>query len=111
MIFAMAAMQENCVFINGSPQNTLCPALTQVPGSRGIMVGNDFKTGQTKFKTAFIVFLFFFQLGTNNNDEVVVFNMQTRNAAKTFWKVCVNHHVFFRYVLIGYFHVRYSFIG
>ena len=57
MIFAMAAMQENCVFINGSPQNTLCPALTQVPGSKGILVGNDFKTGQTKFKTAFVDFL------------------------------------------------------
>lgn len=57
MIFAMAAMQEDCVFINGSPQNTLCAALTAVPGSKGILVGNDFKTGQTKFKTAFVDFL------------------------------------------------------
>lgn len=57
MIFALAAMEENCVFLNGSPQNTLCPALTKVPGSKGILVGNDFKTGQTKFKTAFIDFL------------------------------------------------------
>lgn len=57
MIFALAAMEENCVFLNGSPQNTLCKALTMVPGSKGILVGNDFKTGQTKFKTAFIEFL------------------------------------------------------
>lgn len=57
MIFALAAMEENCVFINGSPQNTLCKALTEVPGSTGILVGNDFKTGQTKFKTAFMDFL------------------------------------------------------
>lgn len=57
MIFALAAMEEDCVFLNGSPQNTLCPALYQVPGSKGILVGNDFKTGQTKFKTAFMDFL------------------------------------------------------
>lgn len=57
MIFALAAMEENCVFINGSPQNTLIPALTKVPGSKGILIGNDFKTGQTKFKTAFMDFL------------------------------------------------------
>ena len=37
MIFALAAMEENCVFLSGSPQNTLCPALTKVPGSKGIL--------------------------------------------------------------------------
>lgn len=57
MIFALAAMEEDCVFINGSPQNTVINALAEVPNSKGILVGNDFKTGQTKFKTSFIEFL------------------------------------------------------
>jgi len=55
-IFALAAMQENCVFINGSPQNTFVKGIRDAPFP-GLLIGNDFKTGQTKFKTSFIDFL------------------------------------------------------
>lgn len=55
-IFALASIQENCVFINGSPQNTFVRGLRESPFP-GMMIGNDFKTGQTKFKTSFIDFL------------------------------------------------------
>ncbi len=54
-IFALAAMEEGCAFINGSPQNTFLPGMSEI--KTGIYVGNDFKTGQTKFKTAFMDFL------------------------------------------------------
>lgn len=55
-IFAVAAMQEGCVFINGSPQNTFVKGLREADVG-GMLIGNDFKTGQTKFKTSFIDFL------------------------------------------------------
>jgi myo-inositol-1-phosphate synthase len=45
------------VFINGSPQNTFVEGVRQFPCGKGILIGNDFKTGQTKFKTSFIDFL------------------------------------------------------
>ena len=56
-MFAVAAIQEGCVFINGSPQNTFVKGLRQAEIKKGILIGNDFKTGQTKFKTSFIDFL------------------------------------------------------
>jgi len=55
-IFALAALQENCTFINGSPQNTFVKGIRDAPFS-SLLIGNDFKTGQTKFKTSFIDFL------------------------------------------------------
>lgn len=55
-IFALASLQENCVFINGSPQNTFVKGIKDAPFT-GLLIGNDFKTGQTKFKTSFIDFL------------------------------------------------------
>ena len=55
-IFALASIQENCVFINGSPQNTFVKGIKDAPFP-GLILGNDFKTGQTKFKTSFIDFL------------------------------------------------------
>lgn len=55
-IFALASLQEDCVFINGSPQNTFVKGLINSPYS-SLLIGNDFKTGQTKFKTSFIDFL------------------------------------------------------
>ena len=55
-IFALAAALEGVSFINGSPQNTFVPALLEMD-TTGFMVGNDFKTGQTKFKTNFVDFL------------------------------------------------------
>lgn len=56
-IFALASIQEGCVFINGSPQNTFVKGLKDTPFKESILIGNDFKTGQTKFKTSFIDFL------------------------------------------------------
>jgi myo-inositol-1-phosphate synthase len=55
-VFAVAAIQEGCVFINGSPQNFV-KGLREAEIKKGILIGNDFKTGQTKFKTSFIDFL------------------------------------------------------
>jgi myo-inositol-1-phosphate synthase len=55
-IFALASIMEGVSFINGSPQNTFIPALLEMDGP-AFMVGNDFKTGQTKFKTNFVDFL------------------------------------------------------
>lgn len=43
------------MFINGSPQNTFLSGMKEI--KTGILIGNDFKTGQTKFKTAFMDFL------------------------------------------------------
>ncbi|CAB3230154.1 unnamed protein product [Arctia plantaginis] len=57
-IFAMAAIDENCIYINGSPQNTLVPGLVQRAEQRGVFVaGDDFKSGQTKLKSVLVDFL------------------------------------------------------
>ena len=55
-VFAMASLLEDASFINGSPQNTFVPGVLTMK-TEAFMVGNDFKTGQTKFKTNFIDFL------------------------------------------------------
>jgi myo-inositol-1-phosphate synthase len=55
-VFAIASLLEGASFINGSPQNTFVPGVLTMK-TDGFMVGNDFKTGQTKFKTNFIDFL------------------------------------------------------
>lgn len=53
LMFGVAAVLEGCVFFNGSPQNTLCPALAALARQKGTLVGgNDLKTGQTKLKGA-----------------------------------------------------------
>ena len=45
-------------FINGSPQNTLVPGVIELASDNKVFVtGNDFKSGQTKFKTMFTEFL------------------------------------------------------
>ena len=57
-IYAVATILENCSFINGSPQNTIVPGVIELAEEKGVFVlGNDFKSGQTKFKTAFTDFL------------------------------------------------------
>lgn len=57
-IYAMAALLEGCSFVNGSPQNTLVPGIIQMAKARSLfVVGDDFKTGQTKIKTALVEFL------------------------------------------------------
>ena len=58
IIFAVAAIMTNCIFINGSPQNTLCPAVLDLARIKGTFVGGeDFKTGQTKLKSVLVDFL------------------------------------------------------
>lgn len=57
-MFATAAILEGCPFINGSPQNTFCPALTAMARKYGVFIGgDDFKSGQTKLKSVLVDFL------------------------------------------------------
>jgi len=57
-MFAVAAILENCAFINGSPQNTLVPGCVALAVKHKVFVGgDDFKTGQTKFKSALVEYL------------------------------------------------------
>ncbi|KAI8381435.1 uncharacterized protein BYT42DRAFT_566508 [Radiomyces spectabilis] len=57
-IFALACIEENVPFINGSPQNTFVPGLLQLAEQhRAFIGGDDFKSGQTKFKSAIVDFL------------------------------------------------------
>ena len=58
VLYAMAAIQEKAIFINGSPQNTLHPAIITMATKAGtFFAGSDFKTGQTKYKTVMGDFL------------------------------------------------------
>ncbi|CAG0887976.1 unnamed protein product [Cyprideis torosa] len=58
MMFAVAAILENCSYINGSPQNTLVPGVIELAANQGVFVGgDDFKTGQTKLKSVLVDFL------------------------------------------------------
>lgn len=57
-IYATASILEKCSFINGSPQNTIVSGLIELASKNDVfVVGNDFKSGQTKFKTMFTEFL------------------------------------------------------
>jgi len=57
-IFAVASILEECAFINGSPQNTFCPAIIAMARKRGVFIGgDDFKSGQTKIKSVLVDFL------------------------------------------------------
>lgn len=56
-LYAMAAILEGCSYINGAPQNTLCPGLIELARRHGVFVGgDDFKSGQTKMKSALVEF-------------------------------------------------------
>lgn len=57
-IFAMAAIDEGCSYINGSPQNTIVAGIEQRSEQKGVFVGgDDFKSGQTKLKSVLVDFL------------------------------------------------------
>ncbi|XP_050067163.1 inositol-3-phosphate synthase [Anopheles maculipalpis] len=57
-IFAMAAIAENCIYINGSPQNTFVPGVIEMAEHYGAFIaGDDFKSGQTKLKSVLVDFL------------------------------------------------------
>lgn len=57
-LFAVAAIQEGCTYINGSPQNTFVPGVVQMAAEAGVFIaGDDFKSGQTKLKSVLVDFL------------------------------------------------------
>ena len=57
-IFAVACILEEAPFINGSPQNTFVPGVIDLAERLGAFIGgDDFKSGQTKMKSALVEFL------------------------------------------------------
>eukprot|EP00917_Polyrhabdina_sp_WS-2016_P001689 GHVP01003527.1.p1 GENE.GHVP01003527.1~~GHVP01003527.1.p1 ORF type:complete len:507 (+),score=67.55 GHVP01003527.1:204-1724(+) len=57
-LYGIASVLEGCSFINGSPQNTMVPGLTQLAIEHNVFVGgDDFKSGQTKIKSVLTDFL------------------------------------------------------
>ena len=57
-VFAVACILEKTPFINGSPQNTFVPGAIQLAEQHHAFVGgDDFKSGQTKMKSALVDFL------------------------------------------------------
>lgn len=55
--YAIASILEGCAFINGAPQNTNVPGLIDLARRNKVFVGgDDFKSGQTKMKSALIEF-------------------------------------------------------
>lgn len=57
-MFAVASILCKCPFINGSPQNTLVPAVLDLAERLQVPIaGDDFKSGQTKIKSVLVDFL------------------------------------------------------
>ncbi|KAK7755762.1 Myo-inositol-1-phosphate synthase [Diatrype stigma] len=57
-VFAVACILEGAPFVNGSPQNTFVPGAVALAEREGAFVGgDDFKSGQTKMKSALVDFL------------------------------------------------------
>lgn len=57
-VFAVASILENAPFINGSPQNTFVPGAIKLAEQHNAFIGgDDFKSGQTKMKSALVDFL------------------------------------------------------
>lgn len=57
-IFAVASILEGVPFINGSPQNTFVPGAIELAEKHNAFIGgDDFKSGQTKMKSALVDFL------------------------------------------------------
>lgn len=57
-LMAVAAIQEGCTYINGSPQNTFVPGVIEMAAEAGVYIGgDDFKSGQTKMKSVLVDFL------------------------------------------------------
>ena len=58
VLYCMAAIEEQCLYLNGSPQNTFHPAIVEYAKQKGSLIaGSDFKSGQTRFKTIMSDFL------------------------------------------------------
>lgn len=57
-LYAVACILEGVPFINGSPQNTFVPGVTELAIEHNCMIGgDDFKSGQTKMKSVLTDFL------------------------------------------------------
>jgi myo-inositol-1-phosphate synthase len=57
-VFAVACILENAPFINGSPQNTFVPGCVELAEKHNAFIGgDDFKSGQTKMKSALVDFM------------------------------------------------------
>ncbi|CAK7272639.1 Myo-inositol-1-phosphate synthase [Sporothrix epigloea] len=57
-VFVVASILEGAPFINGSPQNTFVPgAIALAERHNAFIGGDDFKSGQTKMKSALVDFL------------------------------------------------------
>ncbi|KAL1845763.1 Myo-inositol-1-phosphate synthase [Paecilomyces lecythidis] len=57
-VFAIASILEDAPFINGSPQNTFVPGAIEFAEKNNAFIGgDDFKSGQTKMKSALVDFL------------------------------------------------------
>lgn len=57
-LFAIACILEKVPYINGSPQNTFVPGVIELAIRENVPIaGDDFKTGQTKFKSVLVDFL------------------------------------------------------
>jgi myo-inositol-1-phosphate synthase len=57
-LYAVASILEGHTYINGSPQNTFSPGLLELAERNGVFIaGDDFKSGQTKFKSVLVDFL------------------------------------------------------
>ncbi|MCJ1358046.1 MAG: Myo-inositol-1-phosphate synthase [Icmadophila ericetorum] len=57
-IFAVACILEKAPFINGSPQNTFVPGAVELAEQHSAFIGgDDFKSGQTKMKSALVDFM------------------------------------------------------
>lgn len=55
--YAVAAILEGCSFINGAPQNTVVTGVVELAKRHNVFVGgDDFKSGQTKMKSALVEF-------------------------------------------------------
>ena len=52
VMYAYSAIMEHAILLNGSPQNTLHPAIVKLATKeKTFIAGNDFKIGKTRFKT------------------------------------------------------------
>ncbi|KAK8049189.1 Myo-inositol-1-phosphate synthase [Apiospora phragmitis] len=57
-VFAVACILEQVPFINGSPQNTFVPGAIELAERHDAFIGgDDFKSGQTKMKSALVDFM------------------------------------------------------
>lgn len=58
VLFCIACIEEQVLYLNGSPQNTFHPGIVQYAKEKGgLLAGSDFKSGQTRFKTVMSDFL------------------------------------------------------